>query len=57
MTKLQILSELLEELANRIAEADQEQANDDMQAGFIEGKLTAYKEMAKGLADSISRAI
>jgi len=56
MTKLQMLADMLTDVANRIAEADKEQSNDDMEAGVIEGKLAAYKEVAKGLAKMIEDA-
>jgi hypothetical protein len=53
MTKFQMLTALLDELANKIAEADAEQSIDDFQCGVIEGKLAAYKEIARGLAKMI----
>ena len=56
MTELQILTNLLSETASRIAETDKEQSNNDAGAGFIEGKLSAYREMAKSLAVMINKA-
>jgi hypothetical protein len=53
MTKLQMLADMITDLANRIADIDQQQSDDDMQAGVIEGKLEAYREVAKGLAKMI----
>lgn len=53
MTKLQMLADMLCSVANRIAEVDQQQADDDMQAGVIEGKLAAYKEFVRMLGKMI----
>jgi len=57
MTKLQMLADMLEQVANKIAEVDEEQSSDDMQCGVIEGKLEAYREFAKGLARMIEEAL
>ena len=57
MTKLQMLADLLTDLANRIDEVDKEQSSDDMQCGVIEGKLAAYEEMVKGLARMIDQSV
>jgi hypothetical protein len=52
-----MLTDLLTDVANRIAEVDAEQSNDDMESGVIEGKLSAYREVAKGLARMIEGAV
>lgn len=57
MTKLQMLTQMLDELATLIAEADSEQSNDDTECGVIEGKLAAYRHMAGSLAKMIQEAI
>lgn len=54
MTKLQMLADMLSGVIDRIAVTDQQQADDDMQTGVIEGKLAAYREFAKGLAKMIA---
>jgi hypothetical protein len=57
MSELQMLADLITELANRIAETDKMQADTDMAAGAIEGRLAAYREMMKGLARMIDKAV
>ena len=57
MSELQMLADMITELANRIEETDKIQAETDMQAGSIEGRLAAYKEMMKGLARMLDRAV
>ena len=57
MTKLLMLADMLTEVANRIDEVDREQSSDDTECGVIEGKLSAYKEVARGLVKMIEQAI
>lgn len=57
MTKLQMLAEMLTDVANRIEEVDREHSIDDTECGIIEGKLVAYREFVEGLAKMIQQAV
>ena len=57
MTKLEMLAEQLKYLAEKINETDAQQSSDDSECGVIEGKLSAYKEMARLTIDMASKAV
>ena len=57
MTELQILADMITDLANRIEDTDKMQAETDMEAGVIEGRIAAYKEIVKGLARMLDKAV
>lgn len=48
---------MLEDVASRIAEVDNQQSSDDAECGRIEGKLEAYREFARSISKMIDEVV
>ena len=57
MTLLQALTDQLLYLVDRIEEEDCKHSNDDTECEVIEGKLSAYRDLARKVHDQIGKAI
>lgn len=57
MTMLELLADQLQYIAQKINETDSMQSNDDTECGAIEGKLTAYRDMARKIVEQAGSAI
>lgn len=57
MDEIKVLTQLLNLAVNKAIEYDQKHGETDMECAAIEGRIAAYKDMAKEINEKISEAI